>query len=76
LNKRLGLKGIIEKKGKGKAAVRLGRCIGKNGSRRWVGVEGDKMKKIKIYRLAIGNLPKSAKGIYKNVSNIQNLIFK
>jgi hypothetical protein len=47
--------------------VRLGRCIGKNGSRRWV-VAGRrdeiKDKTIKnIYRLTAGNLTKRAKGI-------------
>jgi hypothetical protein len=55
--------------------VRLGRHIGKNGSRHWVSAgRGDEMKKIK--KLTTGNLTKRAKGIYKNVSNIQNLIFK
>jgi hypothetical protein len=39
------------------------------------------MKKINnnkkyIYRLTAGNLTKSAKGIYKKVSNVHNLIFK
>jgi hypothetical protein len=29
-----------------------------------------------IYRLTTGNLTKRAKGIYKKVSNVQNLIFK
>jgi hypothetical protein len=50
----------------------------KNGSRHWVSAgRGDEMKnKIKKYRLTAGNLTKRAKGIYKNVSNIQNLIFK
>jgi hypothetical protein len=58
----------------GKTAVRLVRRIGKNGSRSWVGVEeGDEIKK---YRLTVGNLTKIAKGIYKKVSNVQNLIFK
>ncbi len=68
------------KKDRGKVVVRLGRRIGKNGSRRWVSVEGgDEMKnkiKIKIYRLTAGNLTKRAKGIYKKVSNVHNLIFK
>jgi hypothetical protein len=32
--------------------------------------------KIKKFRLAVGNLTKRAKGIYKKVSNVQNLIFK
>jgi hypothetical protein len=58
--------------------VRLGRCIGKNGSRHWVGAgRGDEMKnKIKKYRLTAVNLTKRDKGIYKNVSNVQNVIFK
>jgi hypothetical protein len=58
--------------------VRLGRCIGKNGSQHWVSVgRGDEMKnKIKKYRLTAGNLIKRAKGIYKKVSNVQNLLFK
>jgi hypothetical protein len=30
----------------------------------------------KKYRLTVGNLTKRAKGIYKKVSNVQNLIFK
>jgi dissimilatory sulfite reductase (desulfoviridin) alpha/beta subunit len=79
LKKRLGLKGIIYKKDRGKAVVRLGGRIGKNGSRHWVGAgRGDEMKNkiIKIYRLAAENLTKRAKGIYKKVSNVQNLIFK
>jgi hypothetical protein len=52
--------------------VRLGRHIGKNGSRHWVSVgRGDEMKnKIKKYGLTAGNLTKSAKGIFKKVSNI------
>jgi hypothetical protein len=52
--------------------------IGKNRSRHWVGVgRGDEMKnKIKKYRLTIGNLTKRGKRIYKNVSHVQNLIFK
>jgi hypothetical protein len=52
--------------------------IGKNGSRHWVGAgRGDEMKnKIKKYRLTIGNLTKRGKRIYKNVSHVQNLIFK
>jgi hypothetical protein len=29
-----------------------------------------------IYRLIAGNLTEIAKGIYKKVSNVQNLIFK
>jgi hypothetical protein len=38
---------------------------------------GDEMKnKIKKYRLTAGNLIKRAKGIYKKVSNVQNLMFK
>jgi hypothetical protein len=37
----------------------------------------DEMKKILyIYILTAGNLTKRAKGIYKNVSNGQSLIFK
>jgi hypothetical protein len=54
------------KKGRGKRVARLGRCIGKNGSRRWVGAgRRDKMKnkKINTYRLTVGNLTKRAKGI-------------
>jgi hypothetical protein len=31
---------------------------------------------IKKYRLTAGNLTKGVKGIYKNVSNVQDLIFK
>jgi hypothetical protein len=60
--------------------VRLGRRIGKNGSRRWVDAgRRDEMKNkiIKyIYRLTVEKLTKRAKGIYKKVSNVQNLIFK
>jgi hypothetical protein len=61
--------------------VRLGRHFGKNGSRRWVGAgRRDEMKnktiKKYIYRLTAGKLTKRAKEIYKNVSNVQNLIFK
>jgi hypothetical protein len=59
--------------------VRLGRRIRKNGSRHWVGAGmRDEMKNNKyiyLYRLTAGNLTKRAKGICKNVSNIQNLIF-
>jgi hypothetical protein len=58
--------------------VRLGRHIGKNGSRRWVDAGmRDKMKNkiIYIYRLTAWNLTKRAKGIYKKICNIQNLIF-
>jgi hypothetical protein len=54
--------------------VRLGRRIWKNGLRHWVGAEMRDV--IYIYRLTVGNLTKRAKGIYKNVSNVQNLIFK
>jgi hypothetical protein len=52
--------------------------IGKNGSRHRVGAgRGDEMKnKIKKYRLTIENLTKRGKRIYKNVSHVQNLIFK
>jgi hypothetical protein len=58
--------------------VRLGRCIEKNGSRYWVSAgRSDEMKnKIKKYRLTTGKLTKRAEGIYKKVSNFQNLIFK
>jgi hypothetical protein len=62
--------------------VQLGWRIEKNGSRHWVGVGmRDEMKKINkiiknIYRLTAGNLTKRAKGIYKKVSNVHNLIFK
>jgi hypothetical protein len=60
--------------------VRQGRRIGKNGSRRWVDEarrEEMKNKIIKnIYRLTAGNLTKRGNGIYKKVSNVQNLIFK
>jgi hypothetical protein len=62
--------------------VRLGRCIEKNGSRRWVGVgrrdemKNKTIKKIYIYILTAGKLIKRTKGIYKKVSNVQNLIFK
>jgi hypothetical protein len=63
--------------------VRLGRRIGKNGSRHWVGAGmRDEIKiiintiYIYIYRLTADNLTERATGIYKNVSNIQNLIFK
>jgi hypothetical protein len=60
-------------KNRGKPVVRLGRRIGKNGSRRWVGVgRRDEMKNkiINIYILTTRNLTKRVKGIYKNVSNI------
>jgi hypothetical protein len=60
--------------------VQLGWHIKKNGSRRWVSAgRRDKMIIIiikYIYRLIAGNLTKIAKGIYKKVSNVQNLIFK
>jgi hypothetical protein len=61
--------------------VRLGRRIGKNGSRHWVGAERrdvmkNKIIKIYIYRLIARNLTKRAKVIYKKVSNVQDLIFK
>jgi hypothetical protein len=60
--------------------VRLGRRIGKNGSRHWVsaGRRGEMKNKTikKIYRLTAGKLTKRAKRIYKKVSNVQNLIFK
>jgi hypothetical protein len=36
----------------------------------------NKIINIYIYRLTAGNLTKRAKGIYKKVSKIQNLIFK
>jgi hypothetical protein len=56
--------------------VQLGRCIGKNGSQHGVGAgRGDEMKN-KKNRLTAGNLTKRDKGIYKKVSNAQNLIFK
>jgi hypothetical protein len=66
----------------GKAAVRLGRRIGKNGPRHWVGagmrdeIKNNKYIYLYIYRLTAGNLTKRAKRIYKKVSNVQNLIFK
>jgi hypothetical protein len=50
---------------------RLGRRIGKNGLRRWIGAgRRDEMKNkiIYIYTLTAGNLIKRAKGIYKKVS--------
>jgi hypothetical protein len=52
--------------------MRLGWCIEKNGSQRWIGVEGgDEMKnKIKKYRLTVGNLTKRAKAVKKIVSNV------
>jgi hypothetical protein len=62
--------------------VRLGWCIGKNGSRHWVSagrrheMKNKIIKNIYIYRLTAGKLTKRAKGIYKKVSNVQNLIFK
>jgi DNA-binding Lrp family transcriptional regulator len=66
--------------------VELVRRIGKNRSQRWVGARRrDEMKnkiikRIYIYiereRLSAGNLTKRAKEIYKNISNLQNLIFK
>jgi hypothetical protein len=63
--------------------VRLGRRVGKNGSWHWVGAEmRDEIKiiiitiYIYIYRLTAENLTERAKGIYKKVSNVQNLIFK
>jgi hypothetical protein len=54
--------------------VQLGRRIRKNGLCHWIGAgRGDEVKK---NRLTAGNLTKRAKGIYKKVSNVQNLIFK
>jgi hypothetical protein len=60
------------KKDRGKAAVRLGRRIEKNGSRCWVGAgRRDEMKNkiiyiyIYIYRLTAKNLTKRAKRMYK-----------
>jgi hypothetical protein len=38
--------------------------------------EKNKIIKKYIYRLTVGNLTRRAKGIYKNISNVQNLIFK
>jgi hypothetical protein len=35
-----------------------------------------KNKTIKKYKLTAGKLTKRAKGIYRKVSNVQNLIFK
>jgi hypothetical protein len=76
LKKRLRLKGIV-KKNRGKAVVRPGQRIGKNGSRHWVGAgTREEIKIINIYiyiyvyRLTAGNLTKRAKGIYKKISNI------
>jgi hypothetical protein len=56
--------------------VRLGWRIGKNGLWHWVGAEMRDVMNIYIYRLTAGNLTKRAKRIYKNVSSVQNLIFK
>jgi hypothetical protein len=59
--------------------VRLGWRIVRNGSRYWVSAgRRDELKNkiISIYRLPVGKLIKRAKGIYKKVSNVQNLIFK
>jgi hypothetical protein len=63
--------------------VRLGRRIGKNGAQHWGGAGmRDEMKNkiiniyIYIYRLTAGNLTRRDKGIYKNISNVQNLRFK
>jgi hypothetical protein len=56
--------------------VRLGRRIGKNGSQHWAGAGMRDVMNIYIYTLTVGNLTKRAKGIYKNVSNVLNLIFK
>jgi hypothetical protein len=47
--------------------VALGRC---GNERR------DEKNNKNIYILTTGNLTKRAKGIYKKVSNVQNLIFK
>jgi hypothetical protein len=41
-----------------------------------VGRGAEMKNKIKKYRLTAGNLIKRAKGIYKKVSNVQNLMFK
>jgi hypothetical protein len=51
-----------------KWVVSLGRC----GKER----PDEKNNKNNIYILIAGKLTKRAKGIYKNVSNVQNLIFK
>jgi hypothetical protein len=53
-------------KNRGKPVVRLGRRIGKNGSRRWVDAgRRDEMKNnIKKYRLIAENLTKRAKRGY------------
>jgi hypothetical protein len=50
--------------------VRLGRHIGKNGLRHWVGAGMRDVMNIYIYRLTVGNLTKRDKGIYRNVSNV------
>jgi hypothetical protein len=80
LEEKIGLKKNYLKKDRGKAAVRLGWRIGKNGSKCWVGAgRRDEIKNktiIYIYRLTAEKLTKRAKGIYKKVSNLQNLIFK
>jgi hypothetical protein len=41
LEEKIGFKRNYLKKDRGKAAVRLSRCFEENGSRRWVGVEGE-----------------------------------
>jgi hypothetical protein len=66
----------IKKQGQGCGVT--GPAYWENGSWHWVGAgRGDEMKnKIKKYRLTVENLTKRAKGIYKKVSNVQNLIFK
>jgi hypothetical protein len=80
LEEKIGFKRNYLKKDRGKVAVRLGRRIRKNGSRRWVGTGRRYEMKNKIIkyicRLTTEKLTKRAKGIYKNVSNVQNLIFK
>jgi hypothetical protein len=69
-------------KRQGQSCGATGPAHWKKGSRHWVGAGmRDEMKKINnnkkyIYRLTAGNLTKSAKGIYKKVSNVHNLIFK
>jgi hypothetical protein len=80
LEEKIGFKRNYLKKDRGKVAVRLGRRIRKNGSRRWVGAGRRYEMKNKIIkyicRLTTEKLTKRAKGLYKNVSNVQNLIFK
>jgi hypothetical protein len=60
----------------GKPVVRLGWRIRKNGHGAGSVWKERRDEKKYMYSLTTGNLTKRAKGIYKKVSTVQNLIFK